>query len=349
MPDASSRRLIVSLTSFPARIACVPQVLERLFAQTRPADRIVLYLSADQFPGREADLPEELRQAAAADRFLLRWVDGDLKPHKKYFYAFREYPEDIVVTVDDDALYDPALLDILWQTHLKYPDAVVAGRTHLITTDASGQPRPYGSWLRRVTGFEEGPSMQLFAVGIGGVLYDPKWFPQELYDEQVIRDTCLLADDLWLKTMEMAAGIPVVSVSGTELLRTIPGSQETALCSANVGENRNDEIFSAIRRWANAYYGRDLVAEQLENDRWPRVRGEKELLDYMNSDKQRLMNAANASIAKIQHQLQGRLDRSQKKVEKLEKDIALIRSSSSYKLGHALLSPLNRIRGKKDS
>ncbi len=349
MPEASTRRLIVSLTSFPARIACVPQVLEQLFAQTRPADRIVLYLSADQFPGREADLPEALRQAAAADRFLLRWVEGDLKPHKKYYYAFREYPEDIIVTVDDDVLYDPALLDTLWQAHLKYPDAVVAGRTHLITVDGSGQPRPYNSWIRRVTGFEEGPSMQLFAVGIGGVLYDPKWFPQELWDEQVIRDTCLPADDLWLKTMEMAAGIPVASISGMELLRTVPGSQDTALCSVNVGENRNDRVFSAIRQWANTYYGRDIVAEQLENPRWPRVRSEQELLDYVNSDRQRLLNAANAAVARIQSRLQGRLDRSQKKAAQLEQDIALIRASSSYKLGNALLSPLSRLRRKKEN
>ena len=96
------RRLIVSLTSYPARIQYVPQVLDTLLAQTRPADEIVLYLSGDQFPGRESDLPEALRTAASGGKLRLRFVPGDLRPHKKYFYAFRDYPDAYIVTVDDD-------------------------------------------------------------------------------------------------------------------------------------------------------------------------------------------------------------------------------------------------------
>ena len=343
MSDSSTRRLIVSLTSFPARIAFVPQVLDCLLSQNHPADEIVLWLSEDQFPGREKDLPETLFQSASAGKLRLRWVQGDLKPHKKYIYAFREYPEDIVVTVDDDVLYDRKLLETLWETHLQYPDAVVAGRTHLITLDPNGQPRPYSAWLRRVIGLEDGPSMQLFAVGIGGVLYDPKWFPPELYDEEVIRETCLRADDLWLKTMEMAAGIPVIRSSGDELLQVIPESQETALCSANLKQNRNDEIFAAIRRWANAYYGRDIVAEQLGNSRWPRVIGESALLDFANQDKERTFHSVYASVARAQR----RVNLREEKIRKLEEEIANIHASFSYRLGNAVVSPLNRLLKKK--
>ena len=351
MPDPEARRLIVSLTSFPARISFVPQVIDCLLAQTRQADEIVLYLSEEQFPARDAELPEALREAASAGHLRIRWVSGDLKPHKKYIYAFREYPRDIVVTVDDDVLYDRKLLENLWTTHLEFPDAVVAGRTHLITRNSQGQPRPYASWLRRVMGFEEGPSMQLFAVGIGGVLYDPEWFPEELYDERVIIDTCLLADDLWLKTMEAAAGIPVVRHSGGELIQVIPGSQETALYSANLKQNRNDEILDAIRRWTEAHYGRDILTEQLDSDRWPRITGEDSFLDFINQDKQRTLLSANSSLAK----LRGLLDKKENKIrklenksQKLENDISLIRASSSYKLGNALLSPLNHLRKKKN-
>ena len=343
MSDPEARRLIVSLTSFPARIAFVPQVIDCLLAQTRPADEIVLYLSEDQFPARDTELPEALREAASAGHLRIRWVSGDLKPHKKYIYAFREYSRDIVVTVDDDVLYDKKLLEHLWTTHLKYPDAVVAGRTHLITRDSQGQPRPYASWLRRVMGFEDGPSMQLFAVGIGGVLYDPEWFPEELYNERVIVDTCLLADDLWLKTMEVAAGIPVVRHSGGELIQVIPGSQETALFSANLKQNRNDEILDAIRHWTETYYGRDILTEQLDSDRWPRVTDMESLLDFVNQDKQRTLLSANSSLAKLRKIL----DKKDNKIQKLENDIRLIRDSSSYKLGNALLSPLNHLQKKK--
>ena len=343
MEDSNHQKLIVSLTSFPARILFVPKVIDRLLSQTRPPDEIVLYLSMDQFPNREPDLPEALRSLVSEGKLLLRWVEGDLKPHKKYIYAFREFPKEIIVTVDDDAQYSATLLEDLWQTHLKYPEAVVAGRTHLITLDPSGQPLPYASWLRRTSGFDEGPSMQLFAVGIGGVLYDPRWFPPELYDERVIRDTCLLADDLWLKIMEMAAGIPVVRSSGTELLRMIPGSQETALCSANLRENRNDEIFASIRRWADVYYGRDIVRESLAGGSWPRVVGEQSLIDYANSDRQHLLVSAGSEMMKLERELAS----AEKQAVRLQAEYDLVLNSLSYKLGRALLSPLNRLREKK--
>lgn len=286
----SDRKLIVSLTSFPARIRFVPRVLESLLAQTRPAGAIVLYLSEDQFPGREADLPEELTAAAEAGSLLLRFVPGDLKPHKKYFYAFREYPDAYVVTVDDDALYSPALLEDLWQTHLAYPDAVVAGRAHLITLDSAGAPRPYQEWVRRVMGFEQGPSLQLCAVGVGGVLYDPGRFPPELFDEEALRASCLEADDLWLKAMELAAGIPVVRARGVEYLRLVPGSQENSLYHVNVNQNRNDELLARVRKWTAARFGRDLFMDWSGDGSLPVVRTEADLSAFLLRDRKRRMD-----------------------------------------------------------
>ena len=330
------RRLIVSLTSYPARIQYVPQVLDTLLAQTRPADEIVLYLSGDQFPGRESDLPEALRTAASGGKLRLRFVPGDLRPHKKYFYAFRDYPDAYIVTVDDDALYSPDLLRLLWKKHLRHPGAVVAGRTHLITLDPSGNPNPYACWIRRTLGFEEGLSMQLFAVGVGGVLYDPRLFPPELLDEQAIRSLCLSADDLWLKAMELAAGIPVVRAACPELLRTIPGTQETCLYSQNLGENRNDAMFSAIRDWVREHYGSDLIRERLNSADWPRITDDLSLYAYLNSDRQRLIDSFSTAGARMEKQLGS-----------AREEIVLLRKSRSYRLGNTLVAPFSRLLRRK--
>ena len=53
-------KLIVSLTSFPARINTVHQVIESLLNQTKKADKIILWLAPEQFPNGEKDLPEKL-------------------------------------------------------------------------------------------------------------------------------------------------------------------------------------------------------------------------------------------------------------------------------------------------
>ena len=46
-------KLTVSLTSFPARMSTVAPGIDSLLTQTRAPDRVILWLSADQFPGGE--------------------------------------------------------------------------------------------------------------------------------------------------------------------------------------------------------------------------------------------------------------------------------------------------------
>lgn len=98
---SGAEQIIVSMTSFPPRMATITGCIESLRNQSRQPDRILLWLSEDQFPQFAAELPGELRNLI--DRqFEIRWVDGDLAPHKKYFYAMQEFPEAVVITVDDD-------------------------------------------------------------------------------------------------------------------------------------------------------------------------------------------------------------------------------------------------------
>lgn len=349
MDQDGTRKLVVSFTSYPERIRFVPDVLSCLLAQSRPADRIVLYLSEDQFPLREQNLPDALRSAEVQDQLLIRWVSGDLKPHKKYFYAFQEYPDDVVVTVDDDVLYAPELLENLWQAHLQYPGAVVAGRTHLITLDQGGGPAPYSQWIHCTSGFEAGPSMQLFAVGLGGVLYEPGWFPPELLLEDSIRSLCLEADDLWLKAMELAAGIPVVRVSGPELIRLVPGSQENALYLSNQNRNRNDLFLSGIREWLAEQYGKDIFREQLNNPAWPRLADFSSLYDYLNQDKRRMLIGVNAAYDAVNAAYRRKVDQlalSEKRASDLENIIQELRNSLSYRLGNRIITPFSRLRSK---
>ena len=80
-----NRRIIVSLTSFPARIGVVWMVVESLMHQTLKPHKIILWLSKEQFSTIES-LPKKL--LAQRERGLeIRLVDGDIRSHKKYIYA----------------------------------------------------------------------------------------------------------------------------------------------------------------------------------------------------------------------------------------------------------------------
>lgn len=243
-----SRKLIVSLTTFPGRINTLSKVLDTIYLQTRQADRIVLWLAEDQFPEKEKNLPKDLLTLQEDRRLEIRWCK-DLKPHKKYFYALQEFSDDLVVTIDDDLLYPKDMLEKLYNSYLMYPEAVSTLRAHLILIDESGLILPYNDWIMETDACIYEPSMQLLATGGAGVLYPPKLFRQEFFNEDAIMENCLWADDLWLKAMQVVSNVPVVVARQSEPLRYLPDSQESALCHSNVDQNQNDVQLAKIIEW----------------------------------------------------------------------------------------------------
>lgn len=257
-----NHKLIVSLTTYPARIKYVRQVLDTIYAQTKQADKVILWLAEEQFPLKEKALPQELLELVLAQKLTVRWCP-DLKPHKKYFYALQEHPEDLIVTIDDDLLYHPQLLDRLYNSYLRHPKAVSAARAHLITISEGKGILPYKYWIKEIDAHIDEPSMQLLCTGGAGALYPPHIFNSDLFDKEAIMNTCLFADDLWLKTMELISDVPVVVVEPYSGLHYVPGSQTEALCHQNIDENQNDHQLFKINTWANQHYENNILLKKL--------------------------------------------------------------------------------------
>ena len=258
----NNRRLVVSLTSYPARLGTLDQVLATIYAQTRKADEILLWLAREQFPGLEKDLPEALLALVEEKKLTVRWCD-DLKPHKKYFFALQEYKQDLIVTIDDDLLYPEHMLENLYQCWLRHPKAVSAVRAHLMLLTEDGQIRPYSQWVKETDVCQDQPSMQLFATGGAGALYPPELFPAEAFDKAAVLENCLWADDLWLKAVELMADVPVVVAQPFEDLRYVPGTQEEGLYHQNEDANRNDTQLAAISAWMDAHVEPGVLVKKL--------------------------------------------------------------------------------------
>jgi len=280
-----SKRLIVSFTTYPARVHLVPQVLESIEKQTRKADEVVLWLAREQFPGKEGDLPESVRKLLEEKRLTLRWCD-DLKPHKKYFYALQEYTDDLVVTIDDDLLYSPHMLSSLYASYLLYPDAVSTVRAHLILVDEQQRILPYGCWIQETDACMHEPSMQLLATGGAGVLHPPGLYRKEMFDAAAIRENCLWADDLWLKAMQLVSDVPVVLARQFELLRYLPDSQENALQIRNVQQRQNDVQLERTIKWLDQTFEPGIFIRKLTADcGGERILGMEAVSDHLNRER----------------------------------------------------------------
>lgn len=167
------------------------------------------------------DLPDKLRKMQSMGLNII-FVEDDIRPHKKYYYAFQEYSDKYVVTIDDDIYYRSDLLEHLWALHLKFPHCVVANQG----TFFNDLKDSYSSW-RIYDNVRMKPSHNVVAIGCGGILYPCSLFQnEEIFDKKLIKELSLSTDDLWLKDHEIINDIKVVIGEYFCMSPNIIGSQK---------------------------------------------------------------------------------------------------------------------------
>lgn len=236
---------VVSLTTYPARVGNVWRVIEMAANQRGIKEKyaICLYLIKSEFEG--VDLPAKIKELQARG-LTVKFNEENLKCHNKYFYAFKDYPEKTVITIDDDLQYNHHTISGLIKKNKEYPDCIIYNRGNRILKN-----EPYNNWpfVENMTC----PQQDVFPTGVGGVLYPPHCCNEFVTDMGVIKKTCLRADDLWLNFMSRLNHTKVVQSGLKSTYMVLPDtSQQTALWLVNndVIQVGNDEQINEITKWS---------------------------------------------------------------------------------------------------
>lgn len=242
--------IIVSLTTFGKRLYEVALTIESIMEQTMKANRIILWLQDDL---KDVPLPGSLKQLEK--RGLEIAFCKDIRSYKKLVPSLQTYPNDAIITIDDDVLYEYDVLEQLIVAYQRNPQYIYCHRAHRIKVDSMDQLMPYSNW-----GWEqyfELPSNLCFPTGVAGVLYPPHSLDLEVFNEKVFMDICPFADDVWYKAMALKKGTLAVSVyshneNGCDYLIN-ESVQDVGLCKINVDQNRNDPQIAAVFDKYNLY------------------------------------------------------------------------------------------------
>lgn len=247
--DKRDKKIIVSLTTFPARIGRIWIVVECMLRQSVKPDRIILWLSQDQFPS-ENSLPKKL--LALKKRGLeIVLCEGDIRSHKKYYYSLQQFPDDDIITVDDDLLYPSYLIEELVSLRAQFPEAIACHRALEIRTEEDNVIR-YNKLRYICEG--KGPGHNVFFTTGGGTLFSSANFVYQALDKDVFMEYCRYADDVWLNMMAQFKDTKIVK-SGKHF-EPIPvyNFGNTTLSSVNVDEGLNDkQISEVIAHYSNTY------------------------------------------------------------------------------------------------
>jgi len=204
------RQVIVSLTSFPAAITFACGAVRSILSGSVKPDKVVLYLTSSQFPG--GGIPRELTLLIEENPiFEVRFYNEDIRSYTKLIPALKDFPDAIIVTVDDDVLYHKNMLRGLLRLHKRYPDAVIAHRARHLKLGV-----PYSMWKRskphRYIFYGLRPKFSNLQTGVGGVLYPPNSLSAEMLDSKIFMETAPTVDDIWFWAAAVANGTKIAPV-----------------------------------------------------------------------------------------------------------------------------------------
>ncbi|MEB2786968.1 hypothetical protein [Algoriphagus persicinus] len=248
--------IIVTMTSFPARINRVWLVIETLLRQTQKPDRIILWISKEQFASID-QLPARL--TSQKKRGLeIRIVEGDLKSHKKYYYTLKEFPHDIMITIDDDIFYRSTMIEDLYNYFLRFPTNIISQYCKQMTW-TKNELTPYNLWLLKEE--EVIQSYSLFFGTGGGTLIPPKSMYKDVLNEELFMALSPTADDVWLNSMCQLNNTMITQTKYYTDNLPILNMKKISLASVNVSKNHNDLQLKAIRE----YYIKNKIRDPFFN------------------------------------------------------------------------------------
>jgi hypothetical protein len=231
--DKSKNRIIVSLTSFPARINRVSLVIETMLRQTHKPDKIILWLSKDQFKSLDI-LPKRLLELQKRG-LEIKLRDKDLRSHKKYYYTIKEYPDDVCLTIDDDIFYNSHIIEYLVNCSNDFPDTICCNLSNMLTYK-NEVLQNYNSWSGETN--NNNPSIYIVPIGAGGVLYPVGVLNKLVLDEKIFMEVCPYADDIWLKSMSLLNKTKVVKTKYDSNYLPVLNKNSTKLITSNrIGGN----------------------------------------------------------------------------------------------------------------
>ncbi|MBR4267259.1 MAG: hypothetical protein IKQ46_14485 [Bacteroidales bacterium] len=244
------KNLIVSLTTYGERVAELKYTLFSLVNQTIRPEKIIVWLSDADFSRDK--LSNEL---LAFENYGVEFkFSKDLRSYTKLVPALEQYPDYYIVTADDDIYYKKNWLKKIWNTHLQYPNRIIAHICHKLRFDDNFKLLPYNAWYNTINNSSDG----LFVTGVGGVLYHKSYLHEDVLKQNLFTILSPKADDVWFNFMIWLHGTDIVLINKpynklkcVDVYKEYGLNGNSSLQHENVEQNLNDVQISNIMKHYN--------------------------------------------------------------------------------------------------
>lgn len=229
--------VIISLTTIPFRLNRVFVTVRSILNQSQKPEKTILWLH-DSLKNK---IPKSLKKLEG-ELFSIQFTSLN-SSHVKLIPTIAKHADKVIVTCDDDLMYDANWLKGLYEQHLKYPQAIIAHKVRQIQFDENHKPLTYTKW--KLT--DNSKPETFLALGSSGVLYPANCFIEQVTNDDLYMKLAPKADDLWFKAMTLLSGRQIVTTD-FEPQNTYPrmATQKVSLKKQNIGQNKNNQQWEAL-------------------------------------------------------------------------------------------------------
>lgn len=239
--------IIFSVTSYGNRVKnALPYMLYSVINQTVSPKKVIVFLDNDNWnDGNLPSLLQKMKTLGIEFRYC-----KDIKSYKKIIPALQLFPDNPIVTMDDDFYYHPHYVEWINEAYNKSDKQTVLGQWGCIPEKKDGTYIPYNEWKDCKFGDDNSP------ISFYGCCccYPPHIFDDEILKEELFMSLCPSADDIWLWAMEERQNIKRAYIKqkgnsfhiSVNRIEEYDWSQKGTLMHQNVVLGKNNEQLKAV-------------------------------------------------------------------------------------------------------
>ena len=255
--DFQADDFVFSLTSYGVRVEdTLPYALYSIINQKLPPKKIVVYLDWDNWSNEKLPiLLQHLKRVGVDFRYC-----KDIKSYKKLIPALKDFPNNPIITLDDDFYYNPNYHTWMREAYDASDKHTVLGQWGCIPQRQDGRFLPYSQWKDCKYG-DEKSEISFFGCCC---CYPPHIFDDEIINEAIFMKLCPTADDIWFWAMEERLGIKRAYIqpwgygynTPVNRIEEYDWNQQGTLMYQNVVQGKNDMQLKSVVD----YYKLDLIS-----------------------------------------------------------------------------------------
>lgn len=159
----ADKKIILSMATMPCRKKRLEENLPAILGQSYYFDLLILNVNSPELT--DDDMEWYYNLAKQDERIIINKAESKWKSCNKLIPTLQKYPEDIIITIDDDVFYPKDCIRYLVDEYIKHPDCIITHEIHPLkfldngfityhmTVDCKFLQKEWGKYLSNCTLF----------------------------------------------------------------------------------------------------------------------------------------------------------------------------------------------------